>query len=359
MRKIDAYIFKKYIGTFFFAISMLILVVIIFDVSENIDSFLRHNAPLGRVVLDYYVMSIPYYINLFVHLFAFIAVVFFTSKMAARTEIVAILSSGISFWRFLVPYMMAAVFIAIMSLYFGNFLIPKTNEIRRQFKDEYVEKLSQSAGRNVHVQIAKNEFVYVESYNIAKQYGYKFSWERYDGSELKYKAMGDVLYHDTIAPNSWYFDPYAVRYIDGFDEQLLKGRNYDTIINLYPTDLYMTKEDFEEMNYFELRDHIFAMKEKGSEGVKAYEVEMHTRMSAPAAVLILTLIGAALSSRKIRGGIGMHLGIGITIAFAYILFMQVSKSFAISGSLSPFLAAWIPNFIFCMLGIYLLIKAPK
>lgn len=359
MRKIDAYIFKKYIGTFFFAISMLILVVIIFDLSENIDSFLKHNAPWQRVVVDYYVMSIPYYINLFIHLFAFIAVVFFTSKMAARTEIVAILSSGISFGRFLVPYMMAAVMIAIMSLYFGNFLIPKTNEIRRQFKDEYMEKLSQSAGRNVHVQIGRDEFVYVESYNISKEYGFKFSWEKYDGSELKYKAMGDVLYHDTISENSWYFDPYAVRYLDGEAERLVKGRNYDTIFNLHPTDLYKTKEDFEEMNFFDLRDHIRGMKEKGSEGIKAYEVEMHQRMSAPAAVIILTLIGAALSSRKVRGGIGMHLGIGITIAFAYILFMQISKSFAISGSLSPALAAWIPNIIFCVVGIFLLKMAPK
>ena len=193
MRKIDAYIFKKYLGTFFFAISMLILVVIIFDVSENIDSFLKHNAPWQRVVVDYYIMSIPYYINLFIHLFAFIAVVFFTSKMAIRTEIVAILSSGISFWRFLYPYMLAAISIALMSLYFGNFLIPRTNEIRRQFKDEYMEKLTQSAGRNVHVQIGKDAFVYVESYNIKKQYGFKFSLEKYEGNELKQKRVSDVL----------------------------------------------------------------------------------------------------------------------------------------------------------------------
>ena len=359
MRKIDAYIFKKYIGTFFFAISMLILVVIIFDLSENIDSFLKHHAPWQKIVLNYYVTSIPYYINLFIHLFAFIAVVFFTSKMAARTEIVAILSSGVSFWRFLYPYILAAVAIAVMSLYFGNFLIPKTNEIRRQFKDEYMEKLTHSAGRNVHVQIAKDEFVYVESYNIAKQYGYKFSWEKYDGNELKYKVLSDILYHDTIAPNSWRIDPYAIRNIDGAKESIEQGRNLDTLLNLYPTDLYRQKEDFEEMNYFELRDHIHSMKEKGSEGVKEYEVEMHRRMASPAAVIILTLIGAALSSRKIRGGIGMHLGIGIGIAFAYILFLQVSKTFAISGSLSPALAAWIPNLIFLVLGVILLIKAPK
>ena len=168
-----------------------------------------------------------------------------------------------------------------------------------------------------------------------------------------------MLYQYTLAPNSWKIDPYAIRRIEGNDESLLKGRNLDTLLNLYPTDLYKLKEDFEEMNFFELRDHIQSMKEKGSEGVKAYEVEMHQRMSAPAAVIILTLIGAALSSRKVRGGIGMHLGIGITIAFSYILFMQVSKTFAISGSLSPMLAAWIPNLIFCVVGIYLLEKAPK
>lgn len=359
MKKIDLYIYKKFIGTFFFAITMLILIVIIFDVSENIDSFLKHNAPWQRVVVDYYLMSVPYYINLFIHLFAFIAVVFFTSKMAARTEVVAILSSGVSFWRFLYPYMLAALTIAVMSLYFGNFLIPKTNEIRRKFKDEYMERLSESAGRNVHVQIGKDEFVYVESYNIFKQYGYKFSWEKYEGNELKYKVLSDVIYHDTVADNSWRIDPYAIRIIDGEEEQLRQGRNLDTILNLYPKDLYKMKEDFEEMDFFELREQIQGMREKGSEGVKEYEVEMQRRMAAPAAIIILTLIGAALSSRKVRGGIGVHLGLGITIAFTYILFMQISKSYAISGDLSPFMAVWIPNFIFAALGVYLLAKAPK
>ena len=359
MKKLDLYIFKKFIGTFFFAISMLILIVIIFDLSENIDSFVKHDAPWQRVLVDYYLTSVPYFINLYIYLFTFIAVVFFTSKMAAHSEIVAILSSGISFWRFLYPYMLAALTIAVMSLYFGNFLIPKTNEIRRKFKDEYMERLSESAGRNVHVQIGKDEFVYVESYNIFKQYGYKFSWEKYEGNELKYKVLSDVIYHDTVADNSWRIDPYAIRIIDGEEEQLRQGRNLDTILNLYPKDLYKMKEDFEEMDFFELREQIQGMREKGSEGVKEYEVEMQRRMAAPAAIIILTLIGAALSSRKVRGGIGVHLGLGITIAFTYILFMQISKSYAISGDLSPFMAVWIPNFIFAALGVYLLAKAPK
>jgi len=359
MKKLDLYIFKKFIGTFFFAIAMLLLIVIIFDLSENLNSFLKHDAPWQRVLVDYYITSIPYYTNLFIHLFAFIAVVFFTSKMAARTEIVAILSSGVSFWRFLYPYLLAAVTIAILSLYLGNFLIPQTNEIRRRFKDEYMEKLTHSAGRDVHLQIGKDEYIYVESYNIKRQFGYKFSWEKYDGNELKFKVMSDVLYNDTTGDYNWRIDPFAVRYLDGEEERLVQGRNLDTVLNLLPTDLYVMKEDFEEMNYFELRDHIAEMKRKGSEGVKAYEVEMNRRMADPAAIIILTLIGAALSSRKVRGGIGLHLGIGITIAFSYILFMQIAKSFAISGGLSPLLAVWIPNIIFSILGVYLLKKAPK
>lgn len=359
MKKIDLYIFKKFIGTFFFAISMLILIVIIFDLSENIDSFVKHNAPWQRVLVDYYITSIPYYINLYIYLFTFIAVVFFTSKMAGHSEIIAILSSGVSFWRMLYPYILAAITLAVLSLYLGNFLIPQTNEIRRKFKDEYMERLSQSAGRNVHIQIGKDEFVYVEAYNITKQYGYKFAWEKYEGSELKYKLMSDIIYHDTVEDNRWLIDPYAIRNIEDGEERIELGRNLDTVLNLRPTDLYIMKEDFEEMNFFELRDHIQGLQARGAEGIKAYQVEMHQRMASPAAILILTLIGAALSSRKVRGGIGMHLGIGITIAFSYILFMQVSKSFAIAGGLSPALAAWIPNFIFCIIGIYLLKKAPK
>lgn len=359
MKKIDLYIFKKFIGTFFFAISMLILIVIIFDLSENIDSFVKHNAPWQRVLVDYYITSIPYYINLYIYLFTFIAVVFFTSKMAGHSEIIAILSSGVSFWRMLYPYMLAAITLAVLSLYLGNFLIPQTNEIRRIFKDEYMERLSQSAGRNVHIQIGKDEFVYVEAYNITKQYGYKFAWEKYEGSELKYKLMSDVIFHDTVESNRWLIDPYAIRNIGEEEERIELGRNLDTVLNLRPTDLYIMKEDFEEMNFFELRDHIQGLQARGADGIKAYQVEMHQRMASPAAILILTLIGAALSSRKVRGGIGMHLGIGITIAFSYILFMQVSKSFAIAGGLSPALAAWIPNFIFCIIGIYLLKKAPK
>ena len=359
MKKIDLYIFKKFIGTFFLAISLLVVIVIVFDLSENLDLFLKHNAPWQRVLLEYYVTSIPYYINLFIYLFVFIAVVFFTSKMAAHTEVVAILSSGVSFWRFLYPYMLAATALALMSLYFGNFLIPKTNEIRQSFKNEYMESLVTFGGSNIHVQTAPGEFVYIEGYNLGKDLGYRYCWEKFDGNEMKYKMLADIIYHDSVVPNKWRIDNYAIHHLESQEEWLEQGRRMDTVTNFLPTDFYQMKEDYVEMDFFELRDHIAKMKSKGAQGVKAYEVEMQQRWAAPGAILILTLIGAALSSRKIKGGMGMHLGIGIVIAFSYILFMQISKSFAISGNLSPFMAAWTPNFIFCALGIFLLKKAPK
>ncbi|MBP5572759.1 MAG: LptF/LptG family permease [Bacteroidales bacterium] len=360
MKKIDFYILKKFIGTFFFAVSLLMVIIIVFDLSENIDAFLKHDAPWQRVAVDYYLTSIPYYINQFIHLFVFISVIFFTSKMANRTEVVAILSSGISFRRFLVPYVVGASLLALMSLYLGNFMIPHLNVIRREFKDQYIEHLVKSSGRNIHIQTDKDEYVYVETYDMRRELGYRFAIERYRDNELVYKMASDVIYHDSVDDNKWRIDNYTERYIDGDRETIVNGRRLDTVIpNLKGTDFYNLKEDFEEMAFFELRDHIALMKQRGLEGVRRYEVEMHQRMAQPAALLILTLIGVALSSRKMRGGMGMHLGLGITIAFSYILFVKVAMAFGINSSVSPGLAAWIPNILYCALAVFFLAKAPK
>lgn len=359
MRLIDKYIIKKYIGTFFFSISLLIVIVIVFDLSENADIFIRHNAPWQEVVFHYYIPFIPYFINLFIYLFTFIAVIFFTSKMAGRTEVIAILSSGVSFWRFLVPYVVAAMFLVVMSLYFSNFLIPQTNVTRREFKTQYMENLMQSGGRDIHLQIGKNEYTYTESYNAYTGYGYKFSWEKYKGNELIYQLSADRIYHDSLTPNKWTLSNYWERSFNGAEEHFRRGESLDTVINLVPEDMYLVKEDFEEMNFFELRDRIEGMKMKGMQGIKHYQFEMHQRFASPIAILILTFIGVALSSRKVRGGMGVHLALGISIAFSYIVFMSFSKAFAVAGNMSPALAAWIPNIVYCFLSIYFLVKAPK
>lgn len=361
MKLIDWYIFKKFIGTFFYAISLLIVIVIIFDISENIDDFLQNNAPVSEIIVDYYINFIPYFINLFVYLFTFISVIFFTSKMAGNSEIIAILSSGVSFMRMLRPYFFASLLLGILSFYLGNFLIPQTNQIRRVFKDKYMEDLSKDKERNIHIQIEKGVFVFVENYNNKQQTGYRFTIERFNGEEMEYKLIADRIEYDTSRAevNAWKIVNYSERFLDGINERIEKGKLKDTTINLLPTDLYQIKEDFEIMNFWELRDHINKERLKGSIGVVNYEVEMQKRLASPAAILILTFIGAALSSRKVRGGIGMHLGMGIAITFSYILFMQFSTVFATFGNLSPILAAWIPNIIYTVLGVYLIIKAPK
>lgn len=357
MKKLDWYIFKKYLGTFFFSISLLIIIVIVFDVSENIDSFIKNEATFKEVVFDYYIPFIPYFINLFIFLFVFISVIFFTSKMAGHTEIIAILSSGISFKRFLLPYVMAAVLLSIGSFYLGNFLIPKTDAVRREFKDKYIERLTKSSGSNIHVQVEKGVYVYVGNFDIKRKVAYKFALEKFDGNEMTYKLMADKASYDTVT-GRWKLDNYVERHLEK-NETITRAKTKDTTLVLKPRDLYNIKEEFEEMNLFEIRDHIKNLELKGADNTLPYRIEMHKRIASPAAIIILTIIGAALSSRKVRGGMGLHLGIGIVITFAYILFMEFSRVFAMSGVFSPFIAAWLPNIIFSIIGIYFLVKAPK
>ncbi|PLX03912.1 MAG: hypothetical protein C0595_05380 [Marinilabiliales bacterium] len=359
MKIIDWYIIKKFLGTFFYAITLLIVIVIVFDVSENVDSFIKNKAPFMAIVVDYYINFIPYFINLFIYLFTFISVIFFTSKLAGDTEIIAILSSGVSFKRFLLPYLIASVFLAIISFYLGNFLIPKTNEVRRVFKNTYMEKLTKDNETNIHIQIQPNTFVYANRFNSDESIGFKFSMEQLDGQKLVYKLMADNIKWDTVK-NKWNIKNYYIRTIDSLGQQHISmGDEKDTTINLKTTDLYKIKERFEEMNYYQLNAFITREKQKGSIVYKKYEIEKHKRMAGPVAIIILTFIGVALSSRKVRGGIGLHLGIGIALTFSYIMFMQFSTVFATYGNLSPILAAWIPNIIYMIIGVFLIQKAPK
>lgn len=356
---IDKYIIKKFLGTFFYAISLLILIVIVFDISENLDSFIKNEAPFKAIFLDYYLNFIPYFINLFIYLFTFISVIFFTSKLAGDTEIIAILSSGVSFRRLLLPYLISSVLLAIFSFYLGNFLIPKTNEVRRIFKHAYMEDLTKDNDRNLHIQIEPGKYAYVESYSSKLQLGYKFTLEKYQNENLVYKLMADRINWDTIN-KSWSLKNYTIRRIDSTGQTIEKGISLDTTIrSMINTDLYKIKERYEEMDFYQLNSYIDREKQKGSIAYKKYEIEQHKRLAGPAAIIILTFIGVSLSSRKVRGGIGMHLGVGIALTFSYIFLMQVSTVFSAFGDLSPAVGAWIPNIIFMFIGFYLLQKAPK
>jgi lipopolysaccharide export system permease protein len=334
------------------------MIVIIFDLSENIDEFISKQAPLKAIIFDYYINFIPYFINLFSYLFTFIAVIYFTSKMASDSEIIAILSSGVSYNRMLRPYFISALFLALLSFYLANFLIPHTNAKRRAFTDLYFQNLSKTKDEHIHLQINPGTYVYMESYNIKNKTGYRFSLEKFNGHDLEFKLTGDRAVWDSIS-NKWTIQNYTSRVIDGMKENITQGTKLDTTLNLMPTELYIEKENYEEMTLGELQRYIKREKLKGAEEIVYYEMEKNNRIASPFSTLIMTLIGVSLSSRKLRGGIGMHLGLGILLTFAFILFMRITTVFATVGELPPYLAAWIPNFIFGAIGLYLLRAAPK
>jgi lipopolysaccharide export system permease protein len=360
MKILDKYIIIKFLGTFFYAIALIISIAIVFDISEKVDDFIQRDAPLKAIVFEFYFNFIPYFINLFSPLFTFIAVVFFTSKLAYNTEIVAILASGVSFSRFMRPFLIAASVLAILSFLLNNFIIPPANKTRLEFEEKYIRNPFFNREYNIHRQIGPGQFVYFESYNNQRNIGYKFSVEQFDkaSGEMKSKLMADLISWDSIS-NKWIIENYFIRHIDGLYEEVVYGDKIDTIFNFSPIEFGRRINNIETMNFFELNKFIEEEKFKGSENVVYYELEKYQRLSLPFATFILTIIGVSIASRKARGGIGLHIGIGLLIAFTYILFMQISTTFATNAGLSPIIAVWIPNTIYLVLGLFLLKRAPK
>ncbi len=358
LKKLDWYIIRKFLGTFFYAITLIILIVIIFDLSERIDNFIENKAPLRDIILVYYLNFIPYFINLFSPLFTFIAVIYFTSRLAFNTEIVAILSSGISFKRLLVPYFISAVFLAFLSIYLSNVMIPHANRSRLDFENTYIRNKRQFKERNIHLQIRPGEFVYLESFNERVNIGYKFALEKIQDGKLQHKLSAERA-EWVDSTGTWILRNYVLREIENMEEEIYAGPRKDTVINLSPDDFIQNLQDMETMNFRELQQFIDKEKLKGSEHIRFYLVEKHRRIAFPFATMVLTVIGVSLSSRKVRGGIGLHLGMGLLLSFAFILFMQVSTTFATNGNLPAALAAWIPNIVFAIFGAYLMKTAPK
>lgn|SRR6185312_852344 len=359
MKKLDIYILRKFLGTFLYSISLISILIIVFDVAEKLDDFLTKHAPVKAIVVDYYCNFVPYIVNLFSPLFTFISVVFFTSRLAARSEIVAILSSGVSFRRLLYPYMIGASLIAGLSLYFNHVIIPDANKARLRFEDTYIRMPYNNTSVNIHKQISPGVFIYMEHYNTFQNTGDKFSMEYVKGQQLKYKLLSDYIAWDSVK-SRWRIFNYYIRTFDADgSEKLSSGVEKDTIFNLKPSDFKEQLIDVQAMNYKELNKYIDQERMVGSTNILYYEVEKYQRTAFPFATFILTLIGISLSSRKVRGGTGLHLGLGLLIAFSFILFMQVSTTFAEGGIISPAISVWIPNFIYGILAIFMVRIAPK
>jgi len=358
LKKLDLYIIKKFLGTFVYAILLIVLVAIIFDISEKIDDFIQSKAPVKVIIFEYYFNFIPFFVNLFSPLFTFIAVVFFTSKMASNTEIVAILSSGVSFRRFLLPYMLAATVLASLSFYLNNYIIPHANQKRLNFENTYIRNRFRNSDMNIHRQIKPGEYIYFESYNNFENIGSRFSYEVIKDGKMVYKLMANQIRFDSIT-NKWKVQNYAIRTMNGMKEHLKTGAEFDTIYNFKPSDFSTRLNNVETMNRAELNKFIDEEKMRGSDEIAYFELEKYRRTSMPFATFILTLIGVSMASRKTGGGIGLHIGLGMLISFSYILFLQVSSTFATNGNLSPFVAVWIPNLLYFFIALVLLRLAPK
>lgn len=357
VKKLDIYILKKFLGTFIYSIIIISVIIIIFDISEKLEWFMKHHATWKPIVFDYYVNFIPYLVNLFSPLFTFIAVVFFTSRMAARSEIIAILGGGTSFWRLLYPYMIGAFLIAGMSLYLNHFVIPDANKKRLRFENLYLNDPSTNMNTNIHKQISPGVFIYMESF--ANDMGYRFTLEHIEGQRMPYKLMAETIRWDSVK-KTWRIFNYFVRriYPDG-TQKIASGMVKDTVLNLNPADFTERIDDVKAMNYSELNAYIAKKRMEGSTNIAAFEVENDQRTAFPFATFILTIIGVSLSSRKVRGGTGLHLGVGLMIAFSFILFMQISTTFAEGGFISPLISVWIPNFIYGIVAYFMLRWAPK
>lgn len=358
MKTLDLYIIKKFLGTFFLILVLLIFIVIVFDISEKIDDFLKFDAPLRAIIFDYYFNFVPYFINLFSYLLTFIAVIFFTSRMASDSEIIAILSSGVSFKRLLFPYFVSAVVLGLLSFFLANIIIPYTNRSMFAFEKKYLKEAKEYNNQNIHKQISPGAFIYLENFNTHTRSGWKFTLEHFKDRQLIYKLRADRLEWDSIKSH-WIISNYYVRKINGEEESITKGQKLDTILPFVPADFTEDIEEVKIMNYFYLREHIQKKELRGDPDVVKYKVKKYERIAFPFATIILTLIGVAVSSRKVRGGIGFHLGFGLALTFLYILFMQIFTVFATFGNLPPLLAVWIPNILFGIIALLLIWKAPK
>lgn len=357
LKRIDTYIIGKFLGTFFYSIILIISISVVFDITEKIDDFFDNNAPFKAIVVDYYLNFIPYYVNMFTPLFTFIAVIFFTSKMAGNTEIIAILASGVSFRRLLVPYFISAAVIVSLSFVLGAYIIPHATANMIDFEDKYIKKKKLDNAQNVQMEVEKGIIMYIERYEIATNTGYRFSLEKFDGKQLVSRLTAETVRWDTAY--QWKLSNYLQRNFSGMRETITRGVEMDTTIQVQPRDFFITSAESAQLTVNELHTYLKRQKSRGVGNIQAFEDEYYKRFSMPLAAFIMTLMGVSLSSRKVRGGIGLHLGIGLALSSFYILFSTFSTSFSVNGLLSPFIAVWLPNAVFLLIGIYLYYKAPK
>ena len=359
LKRLDRDIIVKFLGTYFFAIALIISIAVVFDINENIDDFINNKAPISAIIFDYYLNFIPYYTNLFSPLFVFIAVIFFTSKLAENSEIIAMFSTGMSFKRLMVPYMISAAIIALVTYVLSTEVIPTGSVTRLKFEQVYKNKKRTDYVRNIQLEVDTGVIAYMERYEDYNKTAYRFSLDKFEDHKLVSHLTARRITYDTTAVHRWIIKDYMIREMKGMRETITRGDRMDSIINMEPQDFLITRGQQETMTSPQLREYIDKQKQRGFANIKVFEVEYYRRIATSFAAFILTVIGLSLSSQKRKGGMGLHLGIGIALSFSYILFQTISSTFAINGNASPNLAVWIPNILYLFIAIYLYRKAPK
>lgn len=346
---LDRYIIRKFLGTYVFAIILLLAIVLMLDINEKLDSFLK--APLKATVFDYFVNFLPSIASQFAPLFTFISVIFFTSKLAGNSEIIAMLSTGMSYRRLLRPYLFSALVITAFSYTLDAYIIPPANITRIEYQNTYIRNRRVDYGSNIMLMVSPGQIAYMNRYDNISKIGSRFQLDLYDGKQLKSRLSAQTIKWDTLY--NWQIRDYVIRDFKDNREYITKGSRLDTIIPFEPSDFLIAVNDHEKMTSPALKDYIERQKSRGVANIRSFEVEYHRRFAMTAAAFILTIIGMALSSRKVKGGLGLNIGIGLVLSFSYILFMTVTQTFATSGLTSAMIAMWIPNAVYAVIAIVL------
>ncbi|MDE7382190.1 MAG: LptF/LptG family permease [Muribaculaceae bacterium] len=354
---LDAYILKKFLGTYFMATLLFLAVIAMFDITEQLDAFL--SAPLKETLFDYFASFLPYFANQLSPLFVFISVIFFTTKLAGNSEIIAILSSGVSYTRLLRPYMIGAAVIALLTFALSNYIIPPTNIARINYTNKYVKNKSVVSGNNIQLMVSPGVVAYISQFENTSKTGYNFSLDKFEGKTLVSRLTAQTAYYDSVRTYHWKMSNYMIRDFDGMKEKIRKGPSLDTIIPIEPKDFLISQNDQETLTTPQLTTYIEKQRARGVANIKGFEIEKEKRLASTAAAFILTLIGMSLSSKKVKGGMGINIGIGLVLSFSYILFSTVTSSLAINGYTSPFIAMEIPNIIYLIIGIILFIRIAR
>lgn len=345
-----------------FSILLIISVAVVFDINENLSKFAQYNAPMKAIIFDYYVNFVPYYANLFSSLFVFIAVIFFTSNLAGNSEVIAMLAAGVSFKRLLRPYMISAALISLLSFYLGGYIIPRGTVVRQNFERMYKNSFKIiTSSENLQIQVQPGVIAYMQHYDRDHKKAYGFVLDKFNGKKLDNHMTATEAQYDTISDTKfrWKLYNWRNRKMTGMHEIITSGPEKDTIITIEPNDLVYSKGMQETFTNPELKEYIKRQIERGSGSVAMYEVEYHKRIASSFAAFILTLIGASLSAKKRKGGMGMYLGIGLALSCAYIMLQTVSSTLAINSGWNPILAAWMPNILFAFIAYFCYRNAPN